>query len=46
MALEFALGGALRGAGDTKSPLYIITISLNFFQAYLCWPFCLAEFPN
>ena len=32
MALEFALGGALRGAGDTKSPLYIVSISLVFFR--------------
>ena len=32
MALEFALGGALRGAGDTKSPLFIVSISLVFFR--------------
>ena len=32
MALEFALGGALRGAGYTKSPLYIVSISLVFFR--------------
>ena len=32
MAIEFSLGGALRGAGDTKSPL-LITLTCLFFQA-------------
>ena len=45
MALEFALGGALRGAGDTKSPLYIITISLVFFRLTFAGFFVLLNFP-
>ena len=30
MAIEFALGGALRGAGDTKSPLIITMIAVSY----------------
>ncbi len=33
MALDFTLGGALRGAGDTRSPLYILI--LGFYGARL-----------
>jgi putative MATE family efflux protein len=32
MALEFALGGALRGAGDTRFPLYAILTGLFVFR--------------
>ncbi len=45
MALEFALGGALRGAGDTKSPLYIVTISLIFFRLTFAGLFVWLNFP-
>ncbi len=45
MALEFALGGALRGAGDTKSPLYIITVSLVFFRLTFAGFFVWLDFP-
>ena len=45
MALEFALGGALRGAGDTKSPLYIVSISLVFFRLTFAGFFVWFGFP-
>ena len=32
MALEFALGGALRGAGDTRFPLFAILTGLFVFR--------------
>ena len=32
MAVEFSLGGALRGAGDTRFPLYAILIGLFVFR--------------
>jgi putative MATE family efflux protein len=32
MAVEFAIGGALRGAGDTRFPLYAILIGLFAFR--------------
>jgi putative MATE family efflux protein len=37
MAVEFALGGALRGAGDTRFPLYAILIGLFFFRLGAAW---------
>tara|TARA_B100001029_G_scaffold61588_1_gene49841 strand:- start:2112 stop:3482 length:1371 start_codon:yes stop_codon:yes gene_type:complete len=45
MALEFALGGALRGAGDTKSPLIIVSISLIFFRLTCAGIFVILELP-
>ena len=45
MALEFALGGALRGAGDTKSPLIIVSISLICFRLSFAGIFVLLNFP-
>ena len=45
MALEFALGGALRGAGDTKSPLIIVSISLIFFRLTFAGIFVWLNFP-
>ncbi len=45
MAIEFGLGGALRGAGDTRFPLYIILtgligvrVTLAGLAAWLGWP--------
>ena len=35
MAIEFSLGGALRGAGDTKSPLYITLTCLLAIRVLL-----------
>jgi len=35
MALQFSLGGAVRGAGDTKSPLIITLIGLVFVRVPL-----------
>ena len=37
MAIEFALGGALRGAGDTRFPLYALLIGLFFFRLGAAW---------
>jgi len=37
MALEFALGGAVRGAGDTKSPLIITLIGLILVRVPLAF---------
>ena len=45
MALEFALGGALRGAGDTKSPLIIVSISLIFFRLTCAGIFVILDLP-
>ena len=35
MAIEFSLGGALRGAGDTKSPLLITLTCLLLIRVLL-----------
>ena len=35
MAIEFSLGGALRGAGDTKTPLVITLTCLLFVRVFL-----------
>lgn len=39
MALEFALGGAVRGAGDTKSPLIITIVGLVLIRVPLAFLF-------
>jgi len=39
MALEFSLGGAVRGAGDTKSPLIITLIGLILVRVPLAFIF-------
>lgn len=45
MAVEFAIGGTLRGAGDTRFPMYatmVGTIGARIIMAYICvwaqWP--------
>ena len=45
MAIEFAIGGALRGAGDTKSPLIITLIGLVFFRLAIALIFLLFDLP-
>ena len=45
MAIEFALGGALRGAGDTKSPLIITMIGLVFFRLTVAFVFLYFSLP-
>ncbi|MEL0243707.1 MAG: MATE family efflux transporter, partial [Gammaproteobacteria bacterium] len=45
MGIEFSLGGALRGAGDTKSPLIITMIGLIFFRLVLASIFLLLKMP-
>ena len=35
MAIEFSIGGAVRGAGDTKSPLIITLIGLVLIRVPL-----------
>ena len=45
MAIEFALGGALRGAGDTKSPLIITMIGLVFFRLSVAFVFLVFNLP-
>ena len=45
MAIEFAIGGALRGAGDTKSPLVITLIGLVFFRLSIALLFLLFNLP-
>lgn len=45
MAIEFAIGGALRGAGDTRYPLFVTfsgmivgRLSVGFLVQYVGWP--------
>ena len=45
MAIEFAIGGALRGAGDTKSPLIITLIGLLFFRLSIALLFLFLNLP-
>ena len=45
MGIEFSLGGALRGAGDTKSPLIITMIGLIFFRLVVASIFLLLKLP-
>ena len=45
MAIEFAIGGALRGAGDTTSPLVITLIGLIFFRLSIALSFLLFDLP-
>jgi Na+-driven multidrug efflux pump len=39
MAIEFSIGGAVRGAGDTKSPLIITMIGLVLVRVPLAYLF-------
>ena len=39
MAIEFSIGGAVRGAGDTKSPLIITLIGLVLIRVPLAFLF-------
>ncbi|UCD85365.1 MAG: MATE family efflux transporter [Deltaproteobacteria bacterium] len=39
MAIDFTLGGALRGAGDTKWPLYAISVGFYLFRLPLAYFF-------
>ena len=43
MAIEFSLGGALRGAGDTKTPLVITLTCLLFIRVFLAAIFFLLD---
>ena len=43
MAIEFSLGGALRGAGDTKTPLAITLTCLLFIRVFLAIIFFLLD---
>ena len=43
MAIEFSLGGALRGAGDTKTPLVITLTCLLFIRVFLAMIFFLLD---
>ena len=45
MDIEFAFGGALRGAGDTKSPLIITMIGLVFFRLTVAFVFLYFNLP-
>ena len=43
MAIEFSLGGALRGAGDTKTPLMITLTCLLFIRVLLALIFYMLD---
>jgi Na+-driven multidrug efflux pump len=43
MAIEFSLGGALRGAGDTKTPLVITLTCLLFIRVSLALIFYMLD---
>ena len=43
MAIEFSLGGALRGAGDTKTPLMITLTCLLFIRVLLALIFFMLD---
>ena len=43
MAIEFSLGGALRGAGDTKTPLMITLTCLLFIRVFLALIFFMLD---
>ena len=43
MAIEFSLGGALRGAGDTKTPLVITLTCLLFIRVFLALIFYMLD---
>ena len=43
MAIEFSLGGALRGAGDTKTPLVITLTCLLFIRVFLAAVFFILD---
>ena len=45
MGIEFSLGGALRGAGDTKSPLIITMIGLICFRLVFAFLFLILNMP-
>lgn len=45
MGIEFSLGGALRGAGDTKSPLIITMIGLICFRLVFAFLFLMLNMP-
>ena len=45
MGIEFSLGGALRGAGDTRSPLIITMIGLICFRLVFAFLFLILNMP-
>jgi Na+-driven multidrug efflux pump len=45
MAIEFALGGALRGAGDTRFPLFAVLAGLIGARVTLAATFAWLGFP-